>query len=56
MATIGDVTHSNSTGAEGPALVGKVKRELAQLLREDGFKSVQEAVGAYHRQGKSDNK
>ncbi len=33
----------------GPGLVGRIKRELAQRLRADGFKSVGEAVGADHR-------
>jgi dihydroorotate dehydrogenase len=31
---------------EGPALVGRIKRELAALLRRDGFASVAAAVGA----------
>lgn len=31
---------------EGPALVGRIARELAALLRRDGFASVAEAVGA----------
>ena len=31
---------------DGPALVGRIKRELAALLRADGFASVAEAVGA----------
>jgi dihydroorotate dehydrogenase len=31
---------------EGPALVGRIKRELAQRLRADGFASVAAAVGA----------
>lgn len=31
---------------EGPALIPRIKRELAALLRADGFKSVAEAVGA----------
>jgi dihydroorotate dehydrogenase len=30
---------------EGPGLVARVKRELAALLRRDGFGSVAEAVG-----------
>jgi dihydroorotate dehydrogenase len=30
---------------DGPALVPRIKRELAECLRRDGFKSVQEAVG-----------
>ena len=33
----------------GPALVGRIKRDLAALLRADGFVSVSEAVGADHR-------
>jgi dihydroorotate dehydrogenase len=31
---------------EGPGLVQRIKRELAELLRRDGFASVQAAVGA----------
>ncbi len=34
---------------EGPWLVGRVKRDLAALLRRDGFASVAQAVGADHR-------
>jgi len=34
---------------EGPGLVGRIKRELAELLRRDGFKHVSDAVGAEHR-------
>ncbi len=33
----------------GPGLVRRVKQELAQLLRADGFASVAEAVGCDHR-------
>ena len=33
---------------EGPRLVPRVKRELAALLRRDGYASVAEAVGADH--------
>lgn len=33
----------------GPALVTRIKRELADLLARDGFRSVAEAVGADHR-------
>jgi dihydroorotate dehydrogenase len=29
----------------GPALVGKIKRELAAKLRADGFANVRDAVG-----------
>jgi dihydroorotate dehydrogenase len=34
---------------EGPALVGRIKRDLAKLLAKDGFASVSEAVGADHK-------
>ena len=33
----------------GPGLVGRIKRELAALLRRDGFASVRDAVGADER-------
>lgn len=34
---------------QGPGLVGAINRELAELLRKDGFDSLEEAVGADHR-------
>ncbi|XP_008291307.1 dihydroorotate dehydrogenase (quinone), mitochondrial isoform X2 [Stegastes partitus] len=34
---------------QGPPVVTKIKRELEQLLREQGFSSVSDAVGADHR-------
>ncbi|HEY7608347.1 MAG TPA: quinone-dependent dihydroorotate dehydrogenase [Alphaproteobacteria bacterium] len=34
---------------EGPALVGRIKRDLAALLRRDRFAAVAAAVGADHR-------
>lgn len=34
---------------EGPPLISKVKRELEDLLKRDGFSCVSEAVGADHR-------
>ena len=34
---------------QGPGLIGRIKRELADLLRRDGFASVAEAVGADSR-------
>ena len=34
---------------DGPAIVTEVKQELSRLLKQDGFKSIQEAVGADHR-------
>ena len=33
----------------GPGLVVEIKRDLAELLRRDGFSSVAEAVGCDHR-------
>ena len=33
---------------QGPALIGRIKRGLAELLRRDGFASIAEAVGADH--------
>ncbi|MBT5240963.1 MAG: quinone-dependent dihydroorotate dehydrogenase [Rhodospirillaceae bacterium] len=36
---------------EGPALVGKIKTDLAQMLRADGFATVAEAIGVDHRLG-----
>jgi dihydroorotate dehydrogenase len=37
----------------GPALVGRIKRGLTDLLRRDGFSSIGEAVGADHVLGSS---
>lgn len=34
---------------QGPGLIGELKRDLARLLRADGFESVAAAVGADHR-------
>jgi dihydroorotate dehydrogenase subfamily 2 len=34
---------------EGPSVIGKINKELAELLRKDGYKSVSEAVGKYHK-------
>ena len=31
---------------EGPGLVTRIKRELAAMLRADGFASIHEAIGA----------
>jgi dihydroorotate dehydrogenase len=33
---------------QGPALIGRIKRGLAEALRRDGFASIAEAVGADH--------
>lgn len=37
---------------QGPPVVSRVKRELDQLLREDGFSSIAEAVGADFKEKK----
>ncbi len=34
---------------QGPGLLQRLKDELAQLLRRDGFASMADAVGADHR-------
>jgi dihydroorotate dehydrogenase len=34
---------------QGPALIGRIKRELADVLRRDGFSSVSQAVGVDNR-------
>lgn len=34
---------------EGPGLVTRIKRDLAALLRRDGFETITDAVGADHR-------
>jgi len=34
---------------EGPELIGRIKRDLAQCLARDGFANVADAVGADHR-------
>ncbi len=34
---------------EGPQLIGTINYELARFLKRDGYKTIAEAVGAYHR-------
>ena len=34
---------------QGPALVGRIKRELAALLKQDGFANVSEAIATDHK-------
>ncbi|XP_064598975.1 dihydroorotate dehydrogenase (quinone), mitochondrial-like isoform X3 [Liolophura sinensis] len=41
---------------QGPPVVGRVRRELEELLKEDGYKSVAHAVGASHRPDKKATK
>lgn len=33
---------------KGPQLIGQINRDLVKLLKEDGYKNISEAVGAYH--------
>ncbi len=33
---------------QGPQLVGEINRGLIQLLQQDGYQSIQEAIGAHH--------
>lgn len=40
-----------SLAYEGPAVLPRIKRELAALLERDGFKSVEAAVGVDHLKG-----
>ncbi len=37
---------------QGPGVVGRILRDLAACLRRDGFSSIEEVVGADHRQAK----
>lgn len=32
---------------EGPQLIGQINRDLVRLIREDGYKNISEAIGAY---------
>jgi dihydroorotate dehydrogenase subfamily 2 len=34
---------------EGPSVIGKINKELAELLKKDGYKNISEAVGVYHK-------
>lgn len=36
---------------EGPGLVQRIAKDLARLLKQDGFESIADAVGADHEQG-----
>jgi len=36
---------------EGPGLISRINRDLARLLKQDGFNHIAEAVGADHRTG-----
>lgn len=34
---------------EGPSVIGKINKELAELLKKDGYKNINEAVGSYYK-------
>lgn len=34
---------------EGPQIIGKINKDLVELIKNDGYKNISEAVGAYHR-------
>ncbi len=34
---------------EGPSVIGKINRELVELLKKDGYKNINEAIGVYHK-------
>lgn len=34
---------------EGPQVIGKINRELAELLEKDGYKNISEAIGSYYK-------
>jgi len=34
---------------EGPSVIGKINKDLAKLLKKDGYKNIKEAVGVYYK-------
>lgn len=34
---------------EGPQLIGKINRELVELLKKDGYSNINQAIGAYYK-------
>ena len=34
---------------EGPGQIGKINKELSELIQKDGYKNISEAVGKYHK-------
>lgn len=34
---------------EGPQLIGEINRELVKLLKKDGYSSISDAIGEYHK-------
>jgi dihydroorotate dehydrogenase subfamily 2 len=34
---------------EGPGVIGEINKDLARLIKKDGYKNISEAVGAYHK-------
>ena len=37
---------------EGPSLIGSINRDLIDLLKRDGYESVTQAIGAFHKESK----
>lgn len=36
----------------GPQLIGHINRDLVDLMKQDGYSNISEAIGAYHRQSR----
>lgn len=34
---------------EGPSVIGKINKELAELVKKDGYKNISEAIGSYYK-------
>lgn len=34
---------------EGPSVIGKINKEIVELLKKDGYKNISEAIGVYHK-------
>ena len=34
---------------EGPSVIGKINKDLAKLLKKDGYKNISEAIGVYNK-------
>ena len=34
---------------EGPSVIGEINKDLAKLIKKDGYKNISEAVGVYHK-------
>lgn len=34
---------------EGPSVIGKINKDISNLLKKDGYKNISEAIGVYHK-------